>query len=87
MAARRRSLLGRPSVATEVEDELAFHLEMRTRDLMAGGLSEAEARERDVRIRERLEELLQDLRFAARQMRRAPGCSQRWAFTASSRTS
>jgi len=40
-----RSLLFRVSVDEEVEAELAFHLEMRTRDLMAQGMSEPEARE------------------------------------------
>ena len=34
----------RRSVAREVEDELAFHLEMRTRQLVASGLSPADAR-------------------------------------------
>ena len=32
-----RSLLGRASVEREVDDELAFHLEMRTRELIVGG--------------------------------------------------
>jgi len=40
-----RSLLGRASVEREVDDELAFHLEMRTRELTAGGLSPSAARE------------------------------------------
>lgn len=34
----------RRSVAREVDDELAFHLEMRTRQLMAGGMSATDAR-------------------------------------------
>jgi putative ABC transport system permease protein len=36
--------LWRPSVDEEVDAELDFHLEMRTRELMAAGLSEVEAR-------------------------------------------
>lgn len=40
-----RSLLGRASVEREVEDELAFHLEMRTRELIASGSSPSAARE------------------------------------------
>lgn len=34
----------RPSVSDEVRDELEFHLEMRTRELVAAGMSPAEAR-------------------------------------------
>ena len=34
----------RPSVAQEVDEELAFHVEMRTRQLVAGGMTPAEAR-------------------------------------------
>jgi putative ABC transport system permease protein len=34
----------RPAVDDEVDAELAFHLDMRRRDLMAGGMSETEAR-------------------------------------------
>jgi hypothetical protein len=40
-----RSLLTRVSVADEVEAELAFHVEMRTRELMACGMDEREARD------------------------------------------
>ncbi len=36
--------LGRPDVDDEVDAELEFHLEMRRRELIAGGLSEPEAR-------------------------------------------
>ncbi|MGE4082338.1 MAG: ADOP family duplicated permease [Vicinamibacterales bacterium] len=39
-----RSWLWRVPVAQEVDDELAFHLEMRTRDLTAAGLDPDEAR-------------------------------------------
>ena len=40
-----RSLLGRAPVEREVDDELAFHLEMRARELIAGGMNPAAARE------------------------------------------
>ena len=43
IAARRIPELG-PTVPEEVEEELGFHLEMRVRDLVAKGMSEAEAR-------------------------------------------
>ncbi|MEX2570187.1 MAG: ABC transporter permease [Gemmatimonadota bacterium] len=83
--------------ASDVDDELRFHLDMRVEDLMRGGLSEADARRQaerefgDVdRIRGELNEtgrrrqrsrkrarvwasLGQDLRFAARTLRRSPG--------------
>lgn len=39
-----RSWLWRVPVQQEVDEELAFHLEMRTRELVAGGLSPEEAR-------------------------------------------
>src|SRR4029079_5787622 len=79
------------------DDELAFHLEMRERDLLAQGVDAVDARERArrrfgdvdgirrecrdlVRRRERrmarseyLGDLLQDLRFAVRALRRRPG--------------
>ena len=40
-----RSWLWRVPLAEEVDDELEFHVEMRTRDLMAAGMSPAEARQ------------------------------------------
>jgi hypothetical protein len=87
----------RPRVRDEVSEELEFHLEMRTRELMRGGMDEAaaraeamgrfgdlggvasecrrlgEERERDMRRTEYLSELGSDLRYGARQLRRAPG--------------
>jgi len=36
--------LGRPPVEREVEEEIAFHLEMRVRELMADGMGEEDAR-------------------------------------------
>ncbi len=41
---RRWLRIGRPDVRADVEDELAFHLEMRVQELMARGASEADAR-------------------------------------------
>ena len=40
-----RSLIGRASVEQEVDGELAFHLEMRARELVEGGMDPAAARE------------------------------------------
>lgn len=45
---RERSIL-RPTVRQEVEEELSFHLEMRIRELMAGGMSETAARAQALR--------------------------------------
>lgn len=92
-----RSWLWRVPVDQEVEEELAFHLEMRTRELMERGMSLEEARhtarrrmgdlaslkrtcaelgrkrDREMRLTQWLEELRDDVRFAVRQMWRAPG--------------
>lgn len=91
-----RRLLQR-DVRVDVEDELRFHLEARTADYQAQGLSstdaERAARDRfgdpevirhaleihDAALRRRehrreyMSDLLQDLRFAARALRRTPG--------------
>jgi putative ABC transport system permease protein len=98
-APRLRSTLGRIPVRQEVDEELAFHLEMRTREYVEAGMEPAaarraalrrfgdmeavrracrrigEGRERDMRRKEWLGELRQDLAFAARQLVRAPGFS------------
>ena len=44
-----RSIVWRKSVEDEVDSELSFHLEMRTRELMARGLSRDQARARGAR--------------------------------------
>ena len=41
---RLRSVLGKPSVEREVSDELAFHIDMRARELVARGMDPAAAR-------------------------------------------
>src|SRR4051812_48001086 len=90
------SLLWKASVADEVDAELSFHVEMRTRELIAQGLSpdtaRAEAiarfgsiadvntecrsigqqRDRDMRRSEYLDEFAHDIRFALRQLLKAP---------------
>jgi putative ABC transport system permease protein len=89
----------RGEIADDVSAELEFHLEMRTREYIARGLSPAEARARalarfgdlahvketcrdiglrrdtDMRRREYLSELRQDVRFAVRQLAASPGFS------------
>jgi putative ABC transport system permease protein len=73
----------------ELDDELQFHLEMRTRENIAAGMSPKEARLAALRalgnlgsLKERtrdtwgfawLESFLQDVRYGARQLRRSPG--------------
>jgi putative ABC transport system permease protein len=94
---RARHQVLRPRPRDEVAEELAFHLEMRTRELVRGGMAEAaaraaavsrfgdlsgvasecrrlaEEREREMRRTEYLSELGSDVRYCARQLRRAPG--------------
>ncbi|MFW6078058.1 MAG: ADOP family duplicated permease [Gemmatimonadota bacterium] len=84
-------------IREDVDDEIAFHLDMRTEELVNEGMEPREARERaehefgdvdaarrtiaveDARLARRarwrawLDELRQDLRFAARTLRRRPG--------------
>jgi putative ABC transport system permease protein len=87
----------RDRLARELDDEVRFHMEQRTAELVALGMSEPDARAeamrrfgdtddlkeycqsievatmRRVRAREWWEGWTQDLRFALRQLRRAPG--------------
>lgn len=88
LMSRLRALFGRPAIERELSDEMRHHLEMETEDLVRQGLPRAEAERRariafggverfkeehrDVRGTRWLEELWQDLRYAARALRRAP---------------
>lgn len=90
IATRIRGLLQRRRVAREMADELAFHVEMETRANVARGLSAPEARRRalydmggieqtkeairDVRLTW-LDSVWQDVRHAARTLRRRPGAA------------
>ncbi len=85
---RFRAVAFRWTVERELQDELAFHLEMQTRKNVGAGLPEAEARRqarvrfgpkpliedqcRDARGIGLLETLCQDMRYAFRSFRRAP---------------
>jgi len=92
-----RSWLWRVDVTQEVEEEIAFHVEMRTRELVDKGmdpriaremvlarLGDAEhlkrtcadlgrRREREMRLTQWLEEFMDDVRFAVRQLKASPG--------------
>src|SRR5713226_3105439 len=86
---RLRSLLRRPRVERELDDELRFHLEQQVEENIAAGMSSEEARYaarrsigglaqikegcRDMRRVNFVEELLQDLRYSGRALRRNPG--------------
>jgi len=92
-----RSLLWRVPLNQEVDEELAFHLEMRTRELIARGVDAATARDqarsrlgdvarlkrtcvdigrkrdREMRLTQWIDEFRDDIRFAVRQLKTAPG--------------
>jgi len=92
-----RSWLWRIPLDQEVDEEIGFHIEMRTRELVERGMDPKAARElvlsrigdvgqltrtcvdlgrkrdREMRLTQWLEELKDDVRFAIRQLRRAPG--------------
>ena len=86
---RLRSLFRRDAVERELDDELQFHLEQKTQYYVAAGLNAEEARRkalrdieglelrkeecRDARRVSSLEDFVQDLRFAVRSLRKAPG--------------
>ncbi|HXN51571.1 MAG TPA: ABC transporter permease [Candidatus Acidoferrum sp.] len=86
---RLRSLLRREEVERELDEEMRYHLERKTEECVAAGLTPAEARHaamramdgierqkeecRDMRKVNWLEDFLQDLRYAARMLRRNPG--------------
>jgi putative ABC transport system permease protein len=92
-----RSWLWRVPINQEVDEELALHIELRTRELVERGMAPQSARDlvlsrigdlgqlkrtcvdlgrkrdREMRLTQRLEDLRNDVRFAIRQLRRAPG--------------
>jgi putative ABC transport system permease protein len=92
-----RSWLWRVPVDQEVDEELAFHLEMRTRELVERGMDPDIARalatsrlgdlaslrrtcvdlgrkrDREMSLKQWIEEFRDDVKFALRQLRRAPG--------------
>jgi putative ABC transport system permease protein len=86
---RLRSLLHRDRVEAELNEEMQFHLDRKTEQFIAAGLSPREARHaaframngieqhkehcRDMRKVNWLEDFVQDLRYAARMLRRSPG--------------
>src|SRR5712692_1367317 len=86
---RVRSLFRRNAVERELDEELQFHLEQKTQHYLAADLDAEKARRkalrdidglevrkeecRDARRVSRLEDFVQDLRFAMRTLRKAPG--------------
>ncbi len=89
MRLRVRSLFHRSSVERELREELQYHLDQRTEELVATGMTEADARRtaahqlpgleqikeecRDMRKVRPIEDLVRDVAFGARLLRKSPG--------------
>jgi predicted permease len=79
MSERRDEPIFRPSVNEEVEEELSFHVAMRMRELIAGGMSPQEAREEAQRRFGDLPEVEAQLRRLGTQRDREQSRSQYFA--------
>ena len=91
---RLKSILRRPHVEQELDEELQFHLEHKIEEGIAQGLSPKEARYRALRAMDGLEQrkeemrdmrrihwltdFLDDSRYAIRSLRRTPGLPPSW---------